>query len=315
MRVFLGVDTSCYTTSVAIMSNEGQLLADVRRLLQVKQGNRGLAQSEMVFQHVRNFPGLFASAISSLPSAVNFGGIAVSAVPRDVQDSYMPAFLVGRGFARVIAQSHAVPLHEISHQTNHIFAGVWSANGPQTSRFLAVHASGGTTEIVLVSGSQPTIELLGGSIDIAAGQLIDRIGVALALQFPAGPQLEQIARTAMTPVVLPVAVKQLKVSFAGPETQARRLLARGAAPADVAAGVQHCVAQSIWRLIQNGCNLTGVSDVLLVGGVTSNQFIRDYLECKSKTAQSTVKLFFPERKFSPDNAAGAAYFAYQQRHC
>jgi len=312
MQIYVGIDTSCYTTSVAFIDSNGRLLADARRLLQVAPGKRGLAQAEMVFQHVRNLPEVFAAAAAEIPAGAKYGGVAVSACPRDVAGSYMPVFLVGRGMARILAESHNIALHEISHQLNHLYAGIWSAGGPRSSRFLAVHASGGTTEIVLVREATK-VEILGGTIDIAAGQFIDRIGVALGLPFPAGPELERMAAD-VAPAKLPVAVKQLTASFAGPETQARRLIERGTPPAAVAAGVQACVAESLWRLICNGTSITGVNEVLLVGGVNANQFIRDYLRAKCETNKPPIKLYLPEPKYSPDNAVGAAYFSYCLAH-
>jgi len=99
--VILGLDTSCYTTSVALMDLQGRLAADERQVLEVRQGRKGLAQSEMVFQHTRNLPML----IERLPLAgFAIKGVSVSARPRPLADSYMPAFLAGYGMARSLAK-------------------------------------------------------------------------------------------------------------------------------------------------------------------------------------------------------------------
>ena len=93
----LGLDTSCYTTSAALMDRQGNLLGDQRRLLTVKPGRRGLAQSEMVYQHTRNLPDLLEALELD---GRRIAAIGVSAKPRPREDSYMPAFLVGLGLTR-----------------------------------------------------------------------------------------------------------------------------------------------------------------------------------------------------------------------
>ncbi|MPL84350.1 tRNA N6-adenosine threonylcarbamoyltransferase [bioreactor metagenome] len=310
MNCVLGIDTSCYTTSVAIMDENGRLLADARKLLTVKIGSRGLSQSEMVFQHTRNLPALIEEACAQFNTAVTFKTIGVSAYPRPLPDSYMPAFLVGVGFARGLAVVNKISVKQVSHQEGHIFAGIWSAGGPMTDCFLAIHMSGGTTEVVKVSrsGSTAAIELLGGTQDLNAGQMIDRVGVMLGLPFPAGPHLEKLANAnTMEPAVIPSAVKELMVSFSGPETHAMRLIKSGASAEAIAEGVQLCISTSLAKVIRSAVNRTGLKEILLVGGVASNQYIRDQIS--QKLTDLKVELFFPARQYSSDNAVGAAFMA------
>ena len=305
----LGLDTSCYTTSVALMDRKGNLLANCRKLLAVKQGKRGLAQSEMVFQHTRNLPEIFKQALI-MAGDVKVVKIAASNCPRPVPDSYMPAFLVGLGYAKVLSLMNSLPLRVLSHQENHILAGRWSAKGPMAKEYLALHVSGGTTEVVAVKDDDEclSLNLLGGSSDLHAGQFIDRVGVALGLPFPAGAHLEMLAQAALDrPVKLPVSVNKLSASFSGPETAVKRLLSQGADAAAVAAGVEHCVGMTIWKLIAAAHQLTGYCDILLVGGVTANFHIRSLLANLAK--DHGFKLYLPDRQFSPDNAVGCAYFA------
>jgi N6-L-threonylcarbamoyladenine synthase len=310
MKLVLGIDTSCYTTSVALLAEDGSLVADERRPLAVKAGRRGLAQSEMVYQHTRALPELFTAAAAKAGESLTLAAVAASVQPRPLPQSYMPAFLVGAGYARVIAVAQAVPFLSLSHQEGHILAGAWSAGGPGDRRFLAVHASGGTTEITLVTRGAAglTVELLGGTSDIAAGQLIDRVGVALGLPFPAGPGLEALAASSLVaPAHLPVAARGLQISFTGPETQAGRLLAAGERPEAVAAGVQACVADSLVRLCEAAVAATGVEVILFVGGVLANTAIRGRLA--EALGAAGVSCRFPEARYSGDNAVGAACFA------
>lgn len=305
----LGLDTSCYTTSAALMDRKGNLLANCRKLLTVKPGKRGLAQSEMVFQHTRNLPEIFKQALTAAGD-VKIVAIAASNCPRPVPGSYMPAFLVGYGYAEVLSAMNSLPFNVLSHQENHILAGRWSAKGPTVNEYLALHVSGGTTEVVAVKddGAHLALQLLGGSSDLHAGQFIDRVGVALGLPFPAGAHLERLAQAAFDrPVTLPVSVKKLSASFSGPETAVKKLLAQGADAAEIAAGVEYCVEMTIWKLIAAAHKLTGYRNVLLVGGVTANFHIRSLL--KSLAKDHGLMLYVPDRDFSPDNAVGCAYFA------
>lgn len=315
MKYSLGIDTSCYTTSVAILDEHAQVIADCRRILTVKPGKRGLQQSEMVFQHTRNLPELFAQACQQLDSPICFKAIGVSAFPRPLPDSYMPAFLVGEGYAKVLALSQAIPLYRISHQENHVFAGIRSAGGPSADNFLAVHLSGGTTEIVQIARTPApagwqrlSIDILGGTQDIHAGQFIDRIGVLLGLAFPAGPHLEKLATTAHEQAVkIPITVRDCSVSFSGPETYVRKLALR-AEPTSIAAGVELCIATAVTTMIKQAIAKTNITDVLMVGGVTANQFIRNQLIAQLEST-GLAKLYFPKPCYSPDNATGAAYLA------
>lgn len=307
MDVVLGIDTSCYTTSVAALDTEGGLTADLRIPLVVKPGGRGLSQSEMVFQHMRNLPVLMRQLRQSIGEAGKIAAIGATTRPRSVDGSYMPAFLAGSGLAASLGAALVCPVIELSHQENHLLAGLWSAGRTLDRDFLTAHVSGGTTEILQTIATATTLEvqLLGGSDDLHAGQFIDRVGVALGLSFPAGPQLEKLAEECKTtPASTPVSVNGLHISFSGPESHVMRWLATQPEPAEVAASVQECIAASLAGALSQAVLETGRRTVLLVGGVAANRFIR------SRVAESlqnhNVTVVWPEPRFSGDNAAGAA---------
>ena len=308
MRAYLGIDTSCYTTSCALIGEDGSLLAEARKILDVKPGRCGLQQSEMVFQHTRNLPNLLEQVLAT--PDYELVGIGASAYPRRLEGSYMPAFLTGMGVARALAAGKKVPLAMLSHQENHIEAGIWSAGGPLAEHFLALHASGGTTDLLLVQKQAAggyQIEQVGGSIDLHAGQFIDRIGVALGLQFPTGPALEKLAATATEYEELPISVRKLEVSLSGPATAAQRKLEAGADGAKLALGVEYCLAETFARLFRKAAEQYDVDDVLLVGGVGCNSFIRQHIEARLQKRR--IKLWVPEGRFSCDNATGCASYA------
>ena len=172
MRVTLGFDTSCYTTSAAAVDEHGAVIAAERMLLPVREGQRGLRQSEAVFAHVRQMPQVM-DALRRRLAGVQVVAVCASARPRDGEDSYMPVFTVGLGHASVLASTLGAPLYETSHQQGHIAAGLIGNAAPE-GPFVALHLSGGTTE--LLDCREGRLELLGGSEDLHAGQLVDRVG-------------------------------------------------------------------------------------------------------------------------------------------
>ena len=317
-EVYLGIDTSCYTTSLFFMDREGQVAAEARRILKVKPGGCGLQQSEMLYQHTRNLPELMEEAARGHSFTVR--GIGVSARPRPREDSYMPAFLAGLGFARSLAALYGIPLWQISHQENHLEAALWSANGPDADRFLFLHASGGTTDLLLAEKENAAYRLteIGGSLDLHAGQFVDRVGVALGLGFPAGPALEQLAEQHTEIPEIPVSVHKTKVSLSGPCTWVLRAIEKAKpeteespiAAANLAAGVQWGLAETFVRMIRNGAAEHHVKHVILAGGVCANRWIRNHIV--EKLAKRGIRVWMPDNRYSGDNASGCAAYARRQ---
>lgn len=302
-KVFLGIDTSCYTTSVAAVDEAGRLVGSARRILCVPKGGRGLRQSEMVFAHTKNLPQLMCELNLAEYQIV---GIGASIRPRPEADSYMPAFLAGKGLAESLSSVLGSKLITLSHQENHFYAGRWSAQMPELKELLLVHISGGTTEILKVAGGR--FEILAATLDISAGQFVDRIGVALGLDFPAGAKLEQLALESNMETALPVAVQKGRISFAGPCSAAMRLLAQGETKhCDLAWAVLHCVAESLFRSIRFAAHQHNLKDVLLVGGVAANLYIKTYLI--KKLGKYNIQAFFARPEDSSDNAIGCALYA------
>lgn len=268
-----------------------------------------MQQSEMLYQHIRNLPDLMEATAQGR----NFSllGIGVSARPRPRKDSYMPVFLAGLGFARSLAALYHIPLWQISHQDNHLEAAVWSSKGLEAERFLFLHASGGTTDLLLAekSASNYILTEIGASLDLHAGQFVDRIGVALGLGFPAGPALEKLAEEHGEIIEIPVSVHKTKVSFSGPCTWVLRAIENTSA-SNIAAGVQWGLAETFVRMIRNGATEYNVKDVILAGGVCANQWIRNHM--KEKLAKRGIRMWTPEKQYSGDNASGCAAFARRQ---
>ena len=307
MRVTLGFDTSCYTTSAAAVSERGEVIAFSRMLLPVEQGQRGLRQSEAVFAHVRQMP-LVMDAMRQELAEHEIVAVCASAKPRDEEDSYMPVFTVGLGHARVLSNALNVPLYQTSHQQGHIAAGLIGNDMPD-GPFVALHLSGGTTELVRCECG--SLKLIGGCADLHAGQMIDRVGVALGLGFPAGPALEKLAMAYEGEVesLLPVSMEKgdLVCHLSGVETKAQQWIHSGKMPPEkIAAEVFDVLARTVARLLTAACETSGTRRALVVGGVASSTLLRQKLRKRLQKLRKPVEVFFGEPKYSADNAAGVA---------
>ena len=305
--LFLGVDTSNYTTSVSCVSTEG-IVFERRTMLFVPLGERGLRQSDAVFQHVRNLPPLIDSMMQQV-DRTEVRAVAVSTKPTSAELSYMPVFLAGRLAAVSLALALGVPLYETTHQAGHIRAAMLKQEELFSDEpFLAMHLSGGTTDLLLVrkeNGSIGEIKRIGGCDDLHAGQFVDRVGVRLGLPFPSGVELEALARDAMDQSIkLPASVKGLNCSFSGQESQSQRLIDHGAGKEAISFAVYDCMARTFSKLLQNAFAETGCRIALLSGGVSGSLLLRELLRKRLRQ-----ELLYAPTGLSSDNAVGAALLA------
>ncbi len=299
MGVFLGIDTSNYTTSVAVCDENGVIINE-KILLEVREGERGLRQSDAVFLHINNLP-----FVTKRIGVHNITAIGCSSRPRDVEGSYMPCFRVGESFADSLGSIMEVPVYKFSHQTGHVTAAAYSAGCMEllSERFNAFHVSGGTTEILCCDGTEGKLKIdnIGGTLDLNAGQAIDRTGVLLGLKFPCGPFLEEMALTGTLPEKPKVCVKELNCNLSGLENKVIKFKEAGVREEDIALYALKYVEMTLDKLTTNLREKYELP-ILYAGGVMSNAGIKKALSKYDKT-------FFAEKAFSADNAAGVALLA------
>lgn len=256
-----------------------------------------------MFLHIKQLPELYKE-LTEKTDIRKARAVGVSVRPRNVDGSYMPVFTAGEAFAKVIADTLGAPLYTYSHQDGHIMAAVMSSERYDLleTRFLAVHLSGGTTEILTAEydGHSFSQEIVGGTKDISAGQLIDRVGVAMGLSFPCGGELEEMADAAESMVKLPISTDGAYMNFSGTETKAIRM-ADTADRAELAKGVIDTIARTLAKTIGFAAERAGLCDVLLAGGVASNRYIKEFLK-----NNINANIYFAEPSLSADNAVGIA---------
>ncbi|NLT58019.1 MAG: peptidase M22 [Clostridiales bacterium] len=300
-RWCLGIDTSNYTTSVAGCRADGLHHAR-RRPLEVSAGQRGLRQSDALFLHVRALPALVEALCAQFdgPPAC----VAVSATPRDAADSYMPCFLAGVSAARSAAAALGVPCHELSHQRGHVLAALLGCGRLDLlgRPHAAFHVSGGTTELLRVEADphgDGAITLLGGSADLNAGQLVDRCGLQVGLDFPCGPALEALAEQGR-PTIPPMKfAPAAQINLSGLENAFARLLEKHPAE-DVACWLLESIAAALVALAAH--RLAGETlTLVLAGGVLSNRRIAQRLSARFDAVSTG-------HGYAADNACGVALY-------
>lgn len=303
---YIGIDTSNYTTSVSLCDEGGCVIANLKTPLPVKEGSRGLRQSDAVFEHVRNLPML----MQALGKVIKEGeyrpkAVGVSVSPRNADGSYMPCFLSGKAAAYAFAAAEGLPVYEFSHQNGHVRAALYSSGAEQKLMdrpFFAFHVSGGTTELLAVTpkGADFEVTLVGETDDINAGQAIDRVGVAMGLSFPCGRELEQLA-TAFSgkPYRHSVCVRDGRCSLSGAENIALRIYGETKDREAAAAFLFDFIGKTLIAMGESAEARFGKHPILFAGGVMSNRLMRGGLS-------SRFEAYFAEPEFSADNAAGIA---------
>ena len=296
----LGLDTSCYTTSAALCA-PGKLLRQERRLLPVPAGERGLRQSEAVFVHVKQISAVLLPLLNHLPEPVSC--VCASASPRDGEDSYMPVFQVGISHGKALAAALNAPFFTTTHQRGHIAAAKYGT-ALTADRYIALHLSGGTTDVLLIAGE--SIQPLGTSLDLHAGQLVDRVGVALGLPFPCGPYLEELAQKGESKSSIPVSMSGLNCHLSGAEAQLMRMIHAGEAKENIAAEVYSILCRTVHRLLTAAAESVGVNDLLVAGGVASSRLLRKMLLERNEKRRTGLRFYFGRPELSGDNAVGTA---------
>lgn len=302
----IGIDTSNYTTSVALLDTEGRLLANIKRPLPVKDGECGLRQSDAVFAHVKNLPSAMKEAEGIL-SGRPVAAVGVSTKPRNAEGSYMPCFLVGAAEAAGLQAALHVPTYAFSHQCGHIMAALYSAGREDllSRTFGAFHVSGGTTEVLRVTPDNDGFhtEVVGGGADLHAGQLIDRVGVYMGMPFPAGRHMEEAAlknKVRVSP--RKPSVCGMTANLSGFENLAKALYDDTGNMFLTSAFVLRAVSDTLVKLGERYIAAYGEMPIVFAGGVMSNSAIKADLARHFDTV-------FAEPAMSADNAVGVAALA------
>lgn len=307
-NIIIGIDTSCYTTSIAAISLGKKVIFNKKIMLEVKNNSKGLRQSEAVFQHVKNL-GELDKELKDILKKYNIKGICVSSKPRPIEGSYMPVFTVGLNFSKLLSSMISCEIYETTHQENHIEASLLTNNIKDKQRFLSVHMSGGTTEILLCRFNKEKngydIDIVGGTKDISFGQLIDRIGVEMGYDFPAGKYIDENAINCNEKIEqgLKTSVKDGYMNLSGLENQVKKIIVQKDKEY-ISKLLLDAVVRNMLKSIIYLTKAYNVNEVVFAGGVSASKYVSKELILKLKKYKTNA--YFTKPEYSTDNAVGCA---------
>lgn len=308
MSLFLGIDTSNYTTSTALYDSPMGEMLNCKKLLPVKEGQLGLRQSDAVFHHTAQLHTLFSKLVENVDTKA-IAAIGVSSKPRPIDGSYMPCFTVGENTAKILSSALNIPLYEFSHQEGHIASVLYDSKRDDlfSQNFIAFHVSGGTTEAVLASPDNYgfSLKTIAKTLDLNAGQAIDRTGLMLGLKFPCGKELEKLALQNSEKITVHPTLKECDCCLSGIENICKKLSDNGKSDEYVAAYCIEYIRKTLSLMTDRLFEKYGRLPVLYAGGVMSDSIIQNSFKEKYNAV-------FAQPKYSTDNAAGIAYLAYRK---
>ncbi|MFN4219064.1 MAG: tRNA (adenosine(37)-N6)-threonylcarbamoyltransferase complex transferase subunit TsaD [Candidatus Bipolaricaulia bacterium] len=306
----LGIETSCDETSVAVLRDDREILANIvysQAHLHEKYG--GVVPEVASRNHIKKLPFVVKEALDQ--AEISFSDISL------VGATYGPGLvgplLVGLSYAKAVAYALNKPFVGVNHLEGHIFAH-YLENPDASPPFLALIVSGGHTLLVEVH-AYGKYEVLGETRDDAAGEAFDKVGKLLGLGYPAGAALDQLARQGNPKAIsLPRPMldsDSLEFSFAGLKTAIVYYLRDhpDARRTDVAASFQEAVVDVLVEKALRAAQQLHIKRIVIVGGVAANSRLRERLH-----AQKNFEVFFPKMELCTDNAAMiAACAAFRHR--
>lgn len=302
MSYYLGIDTSNYTTSVALYNDIDNDVTNLKKLLPVKDGEKGIRQSDAVFHHTVQLPDLISQLFNG--KHYDIKAIGVSTKPCNEEGSYMPCFLAGISVAVALSNALNIPLYRFSHQDGHVVAALYSADKLDliNKNFIAFHISGGTSQALLVNPKEDYFETIkvSDSLDLKAGQAVDRVGLSMGLKFPCGPELEKLALNSNDTInKIKVFRRDGQFSLSGVENQCKKMIENNKSYEDIALYCLSYIYSAIDDTVMELIAKYGDLPLVFSGGVMSNSLIR-------KTLESKYNAYFAEPQYSADNACGIA---------
>ena len=319
--ILLAIESSCDDTSAAVLRND-TILSNETASQQVHQQYGGVVPELASRAHQQNIVPVVDAALRR----AGIGRDAIDAVAFTRGPGLLGSLMVGVSFAKGFAQALKVPLIEVNHLQAHVlshFIRREDAPVPQFP-FICLLVSGGHTQILLLR-DHFDIEVLGQTIDDAAGEAIDKAAKIMDLGYPGGPVIDRLARTGNADAFhfATPSIPGYDYSFSGVKTSFLYFLRDRLKEdpqfierhkADLCASIQRCIVDFLLRKLERAVKESGVRQVAIAGGVSANSYLRDGLQRMGERHRWQV--FIPPFPFCTDNAAMvgiAGYFKYLHR--
>ncbi len=321
--IILGIESSCDDTSAAVIK-DGFLLSNVIASQEVHMAYGGVVPELASRAHQQNI-------VPVVDQALKQAGVKkeeLSAVAFTRGPGLMGSLLVGVSFAKGFARSLGIPMTDVNHLTGHVLANFIKVDGEDNEvpqfPFLCLLVSGGNSQIILVK-SYKDMEILGQTIDDAAGEAIDKCSKVMGLGYPGGPIIDKLARQG-NPKAFSFNkphIPGLDYSFSGLKTSFLYSLKKWIADdpdfvehhkTDLAASLEATIVDILMDKLRKAAKQYNIKEVALAGGVSANNGLRNAFRDHAK--RYGWKIFIPKFSYTTDNAAMIAitgYYKYQDQ--
>ncbi len=317
----LGIESSCDDTSAAVLK-DAKILSNIVANQDVHQEYGGVVPELASRAHQQNIVPVVNQALK----IANISKEQVDAIAFTRGPGLMGSLLVGTSFAKSLALALNVPLIDVNHMQGHILAHFIDEGQEMPAfPFLCLTVSGGHTQIVVVK-DHFNMELIGETIDDAAGEAFDKSAKILGLQYPGGPLIDKYAKQG-NPTAFKFTkprVKELEFSFSGLKSNILQLIQREQKKdidfidknlIDLCASIQYTIISILLEKINNAVKHTGITRIAIAGGVSANSGLREALKGREQT--HNWKVYIPKFEYCTDNAAMIAivgHYKYLQNN-
>ena len=310
----LGIESSCDETSAAVCHN-GKILSNIIATQAIHTQYGGVVPELASRAHMQNIVPVVDQAIAEAGISLD----QLDAVAFTSSPGLIGALLVGTGFAKSLALSLDIPLIAVHHMQAHVLSNLIADPQPEFP-FLCLTVSGGHTQIVLCKDAL-NMEILGETLDDAAGEAFDKTAKLLGLPYPGGPLIDQYAKDG-DPQKFHFPEPQiegLNFSFSGVKTSILYFLQKQLKTdpdfiskhlPDICASAQYCIVNILLHKLKKASLQTGIKTICLAGGVSANKGLRNAI--KEMAEKYHWKLFIPEMEYCTDNAAMIAITGYHK---
>lgn len=308
-KTILGIESSCDDTSASILSG-GKIQSNVVFSQKIHEEFGGVVPEWASRKHQQNIlPTVQAALHQAKLDIADIDAIACTQGP-----GLMGSLLVGHTFVKGLSLALDIPYVNVDHLDAHVMAHYIGENIPSFP-FLCLLVSGGHTQLVLVKEGY-RMEILGKTLDDAAGEAFDKAGKMLGLDYPSGPIIDQHAQSG-NPQAFEFSIPKvdgLNFSFSGLKTSILYFLQREVRKnprfiqenlSDLCASIQHVIVSYLGQQLSKAIVKTGVKQIGIAGGVAANSHLRNTIHQIAQTHQ--IKAFIPNFEYCTDNAAMIAY--------
>lgn len=307
--LIMGIESSCDETSIAIVKNGREVLANViDTQINIHEKFGGVVPEIASRNHVEAISNVMKKAIEEANVDIN----QIDAVACTYGPGLVGALLVGVSYAKALSYALGKTLIGVNHIEGHIAANYISHKELEPP-FLCMMTSGGNTQIIFVK-DYTNFEILGKTKDDAIGEAFDKVARVIGLGYPGGPKVDKLAQEGKPDIELPKThLENLDFSFSGIKTAVINLNHKdpNINKADLAASFEETVTDLLLEKIQKAIDMTGVNKIVLAGGVSANSCIRRKFDELSR--EKEIKIYYPELKLCTDNGAmiaAAGYYEY-----